>query len=393
MAAQSELMGFGEPGGFQGARETSLTGGPPNSLEDMLKEATDLQTNRTPFNGTRLELRSDETTSPFQAPPAPVPQQPVVPPAASSFPSPIQPVSQNYNNMQVQQQQAAYPPAASNNFQSHSYNTQTHQMSPGIGAPNGTELVRGADPGAKMEALKKWTVSTYKYTKQMVSEKMGRRTRTVDAEMERHIQGLRETQARYGNLLRIARTFLTQFQQIVVTEKQLAEALTELSLKSPDLQDEFNQNANLQKVVAKNGDTLIAALTFFTENLQTLSTKTIDDTIMTIRDYENSRVEYDAYRTDLEACEAVGESSKTEEAKKIYMEQKEKFENLRNNLQIKLRFLEENKAKVMRKQLLILHNSLAAYFSGNKDELEKTMKEFHVRVMSKGEGTSFLETH
>ena len=50
-------------------------------------------------------------------------------------------------------------------------------------------------------------------------------------------------------------------------------------------------------------------------------------------------------------------------------------------------------AKVMRKQLLILHNSLAAYFSGNKEELEKTMKEFHVRVMSKGEGTSFLETH
>jgi len=266
-------------------------------------------------------------------------------------------------------------------------------MSPGLGTPNGTELVRGADPGAKMEALKKWTVSTYKYTKQMVSEKMGRRTRTVDTEMEKHIQGLRETQARYAGLLKIAQTFANQFKNIVATEKQLAEAFTELSLKSPDLQDEFSQNAALQKVVSKNGETLIAALTFFTENLQTLSTKTIDDTIMTIRDYENCRVEYDAYRTDLEACEAVGESSKTEEAKKTYLAQKEKFESLRNNLQIKLRFLEENKAKVMRKQLLILHNSLAAYFSGNKEELEKTMKEFHVRVMSKGEGTSFLETH
>ena len=47
----------------------------------------------------------------------------------------------------------------------------------------------------------------------------------------------------------------------------------------------------------------------------------------------------------------------------------------------------------MRKQLLILHNAQAAYFSGNKEELEKTMKEFHIRIMSKGEGTSFLETH
>ena len=47
----------------------------------------------------------------------------------------------------------------------------------------------------------------------------------------------------------------------------------------------------------------------------------------------------------------------------------------------------------MRKQLLILHNAMAAYFSGNKELLEKTMKEFHVRVVNKGEGTSFLETH
>jgi len=383
-------MGFGGTGGFNSGPQIGESN--PSTLEDMLKEATDLQSGRT-FNGTRLELRSDETTSPFQAPPpAPVvAPMPVASPFQAPAPSPMM-SSQSYGNTM---QQSSYPPApaASGNFaQSHSYTT-TEAMSPGLGAPNGTELVRGADPGAKMEALKKWTMSTYKYTKQMVSEKMGRRTRTVDTEMEKHIQGLRETQARYAGLLKIAQTFTNQFKQIVITEKQLAEAFTELSLKSPDLQDEFNQNAALQKVVSKNGESLIAALTFFTENLQTLSTKTIDDTIMTIRDYENSRVEYDAYRTDLEDCEAVGESSKTEEAKKTYLEQKERFENLRNNLQIKLRFLEENKAKVMRKQLLILHNSLAAYFSGNKDELEKTMKEFHVRVMSKGEGTSFLETH
>ena len=45
----------------------------------------------------------------------------------------------------------------------------------------------------------------------------------------------------------------------------------------------------------------------------------------------------------------------------------------------------------MRKQLLLFHNAIAAYFAGNKKELENTMKEFHIRVTSKGEGTSFLE--
>lgn len=229
----------------------------------------------------------------------------------------------------------------------------THQqpMAPsGYGSPQpqpqGTQLVKGADAGVKLEALKKWTMSTYKYTKQMVSEKMGRRTRTVDTELEKHIQGLREMQLRYTNLLKLSKQFASQFQSIIVTQKLMTEAFTELGIKSPDLQEEFSQNGELQKVVAKNGDTLMSALTFFNENLWTLSTKTIEDTVLTIREYENSRIEYDAYRTDLETQETQGQSMKTEEARRAFNEQREKFESLRNNLQIKMKFLEENKVSI-----------------------------------------------
>lgn len=333
------------------------------SMEDMLKEATDMQTGRT-FNSSRLQVQSDENSSPFQH---------HAPTNISATPNTLQTGPSSHINQ---------PVAYGNQPAGH-----------GNQNPAGTELVKGVDASAKMDALKKWTVSTFKYTKQMVSEKMGRRTRTVDTELEKHIQSLRETQLRYNNLLKLAKQFSLQFQNILVTQKLLGEAFTELSVKSPDLQEEYNQNADLQKVISKSGDTLVSALTFFTENLQTLATKTIDDTIITIREYESARIEYDAYRTDLEAYEAQGQSMKTEEARREFVVQKDKFEKLRNNLQIKMKFLEENKVKVMRKQLLILHNAMAAYFSGNKEELEKTMKEFSVRVMSKGEGTSFLETH
>lgn len=235
--------------------------------------------------------------------------------------------------------------------QQQQFTTQTTMAPTGYGnnlqqQPHGTELVKGADAGVKLEALKKWTLSTYKYTKQMVSEKMGRRTRTVDTELEKHIQGLREMQLRYNNLLKLSKQFTTQFQNIVVTQKLLGEAFTELGVKSPDLQEEFSQNAALQKVVSKNGDTLMSALAFFNENLWTLSTKTIEDTIQTIRDYENCRIEYDAYRTDLETQEAQGQSLKTEEARRSFNEQKDKFESLRSNLQIKMKFLEENKVSL-----------------------------------------------
>ena len=220
---------------------------------------------------------------------------------------------------------------------------QTGYNGSGSNQPHGTQLVKGADASVKLEALKNWTLSTYKYTKQMVSEKMGRRTRTVDTELEKHIQGLKEMQLRYSNLLKLSRQFQSQFQNILVTQKLMSEAFNELAVKSPDLQEEFAQNSELQKVVSRNGDALMSALLFFNENLWTLSTKTIEDTIETIRDYESCRIEYDAYRTDLEAQEGQGQSMKTEQARKEFNTRKDKFESLRNNLQIKMKFLEENK--------------------------------------------------
>ena len=39
----------------------------------------------------------------------------------------------------------------------------------------------------KMEHLKKWSISTYKYTRQYLSERFGKGTRTVDTELEGQI--------------------------------------------------------------------------------------------------------------------------------------------------------------------------------------------------------------
>ena len=47
--------------------------------------------------------------------------------------------------------------------------------------------------------------------------------------------------------------------------------------------------------------------------------------------------------------------------------------------------------KVMQRQLLLFHNATTAYFSGNKQGLENTMKEFHIKMANKDGGPSFLE--
>jgi len=47
----------------------------------------------------------------------------------------------------------------------------------------------------------------------------------------------------------------------------------------------------------------------------------------------------------------------------------------------------------MQKQLLLFHNAISAYFSGNKTALDETVKQFSLRVRTgNGEPSSFLES-
>eukprot|EP00795_Rhopilema_esculentum_P000628 gene628-10327_t len=338
-------------------------GGHLPTLESMLEAATDLQSDHidqpTSKISGRLEMRHDI-----------VENHPAVPNAGATSLAPQPSVGQY-----IQTSSGGY-----------GYSKPVTEQ----GA--GPVLVR-ADTSAKVEALKKWTISAYKCTKQLVSEKLGRRAKTVDEELEKRIESLRETQRKYANVLKLARQLTQNFHAIIQTQKLMAEDFMDLSMKAPELQDEFTQNGDLQKVLVKNGETLLNALGFFTTNLATLCNKTIEDTIQTVKAYESCRIEYDAYRSDMEISETSGVSQRVEEARKEFSSQREKYEKVRQDLQIKMKFLEENKVKVMRKQLLLFHNAVAAYFAGNKKELENTMKEFHIRVQNKGEGSSFLEQH
>ena len=102
-----------------------------------------------------------------------------------------------------------------------------------------------------------------------------------------------------------------------------------------------------QRSLVYNGEVSLEALKFFTSNLTTLVHKTMEESIMTVKAYESARIEYDAYRKDLETTETgprtAATASKAEEAKQQFDVQKEKFDRLRDDLAIKLKFLNENK--------------------------------------------------
>lgn len=71
---------------------------------------------------------------------------------------------------------------------------------------------------AKIEHIKNWSISTYKCTKQMISEKLGKSSRTVDTELESQIDLLRDVQRKYLNILRLSRALSSHFQHVVITQ-------------------------------------------------------------------------------------------------------------------------------------------------------------------------------
>ena len=67
---------------------------------------------------------------------------------------------------------------------------------------------------SKLDSLRAWSFNTYKFTRQLLSERLGRGTRTVDAELEAQIELLRDTQHKYANILRLARALTSHFFQV-----------------------------------------------------------------------------------------------------------------------------------------------------------------------------------
>jgi len=264
---------------------------------------------------------------------------------------------------------------------------------------------------SRLEDLRKWSLSTYKCTRQIISEKLGKGSRTVDPELEAQIEILRETQVKYLNVLRLARAMWTHFNNVVTTQRQLADSFTELGQKSPELQEEFAYNAETQKALVRNGETLLGALNFFISSINTLCNKTMEDTLSTVKAYETARIEYDAYRNEMEIMNpsittqpsagaapppnsGMGDPSAAARAldtQANFSMHKDKFEKLRSDVTIKLKFLDENKIKVMHKQLLLFHNAISAYFSGNQSALDATLKQFNIKLKVSGDKPSWLE--
>ncbi|XP_062301271.1 arfaptin-1-like [Scomber scombrus] len=230
----------------------------------------------------------------------------------------------------------------------------------------------------KLQRVRKWSINTYKYTRQALSERLGRGSRTVDLDLEARLDLLKDDRQRYDNVTKLTQTMANQLAQLTVTQKTLGDTFSELGVKTPMLNTEFGMNAEAHRFLSKSGETLTTAINSFTSDLNTLLNKTIEDTMINAKQYEAIRIEYDAYRVDLEELNLKPRDATTfpklEQAQVEFQGQKEKYQKVRDDLSVKLKLLEENKVKVLHNQLWLLHNAIASHSSSCHSFLEKNIQ-------------------
>ncbi|KAG7253730.1 hypothetical protein CRUP_004628 [Coryphaenoides rupestris] len=201
----------------------------------------------------------------------------------------------------------------------------------------------------KLEMVRRWSVTTYMCTRQTLSERLGTGSRTVDLDLEPQLEDLIENQHRYGHLTKLADTLANQMARFAVTQKSLGDALAELSLRSPSLNVQFGMNADAQHFQSRRGEGLATAVGSFSQEVNTLVSSTMEDTLLTVKQYQRHRVEYDAYRCDLEDLNLgprdTSTRAKLDQVERTFQNHRRRYLQSRDDLSVKLQLLEENKVR------------------------------------------------
>ena len=220
-------------------------------------------------------------------------------------------------------------------------------------APDGTQLESrdAIGVGHRLSHWKTWGVTRIKCARQSLSERFGKGTRTVDRQLDEHVEDLREAHRKYELLIQHAKKMSTQMSAFLETQRSMSEILMDSSVRAKSLEESMRRSALAQRQAVRNGEMLVACLEFFHTSVLTLLTKTMGDTFSKVKEYEAVRVRYDAFRSDLESLRYAVEANPNNASKKNKLDQAEldfeanktQYDNLRSDVSIKLKYLDENR--------------------------------------------------
>jgi len=114
-----------------------------------------------------------------------------------------------------------------------------------------------------VQSLRMSAVKTVKRTRQSLAERLGHGSKTVDLQLDARIEALRDVQRRYAVVLQLVNSFASHFRAMNSCQQALGVEFSELAQKMPELYDEFAYNAETQRILHKNGETLLGTTQYY----------------------------------------------------------------------------------------------------------------------------------
>ena len=98
---------------------------------------------------------------------------------------------------------------------------------------------------------------TYRWTRQLLVEGFGTRSKSIDPVLHAQIVALWGTRREYRNIGKTVATLATNFERFMQAQRDLAGAFRFMSVQEENLVDEFVYNAEMQDILYKNGCVLL----------------------------------------------------------------------------------------------------------------------------------------
>ncbi|ESO05369.1 hypothetical protein HELRODRAFT_171761 [Helobdella robusta] len=180
----------------------------------------------------------------------------------------------------------------------------------------------------------------------MNQESLGYSNKTVDEDVERLISSLMTSKQQCEKLITKAQNISRALLHLSEASKDFGMFLSETSLKQlVDYKEEMACTGECFRYMNKNTSLLEGVLNMFISNMSTLSSKALGDALLSVRQYDSCRIEYDAYRTEYERTTKMVNVSeeKVKLAKMRFDECTQKFNRSRDDIIVKIKMVEDNK--------------------------------------------------
>jgi len=222
----------------------------------------------------------------------------------------------------------------------------------------------------------------YTITKQYVLESLGKVKTTTDPEFQSRLDKLHQIKKQYEEISSLGSSFFAQFAALNETMKQFGSKLTEIGVNEKEEFDELLKLGEAYRSVAKASEVDQPRVDRFSKTITAARTKAIDDTYETVKRYEKSRLEYDAYLAKLEEIKRRPGTQKVQDQIAQISEElnrlKTKYEKLRADVIEKVDMLNmkresdfQQQLKTQQKCLSTFHNAVEVLLSPNQQQIAK----------------------